>query len=95
MGLLSRHKILQEITCIARMISWWEFTASAALLVNIHPKSDVIKMEEAIIPFGMEYIKQSIVHKVENAELKTKVSTVPFLSSLILLYFSVLLFFFL
>lgn len=46
------------------MISWWEFTASSALLVNIHPKRDVIKMEEAIIPFGMEYIKQSIVHKV-------------------------------
>lgn len=77
------------------MISWWEFTASSALLVNIHPKRDVIKMEEAIIPFGMEYIKQSIVHKVRNAELKTKVSTVTFISSLILLYFSVLFFFFL
>lgn len=41
------------------MIGWWEFTVSSALLVKLHPKRDVIKMEEAIIPFGMEYIKQA------------------------------------
>lgn len=38
------------------MISWWEFTVCSALLVNIHPEREVIKMEEAIIPFDMEYI---------------------------------------
>lgn len=41
------------------MIGWWEFTVSSALLVKLHPKRDVIKMEEAIIPFGMDYIKQA------------------------------------
>lgn len=41
------------------MIGWWEFTVSSALLVNLHPKRDVIRMEEAVIPFGMEYIKQA------------------------------------
>lgn len=62
MGFLSRWKKLQEET--ARMISWWEFTVCSARLVNIHPKG-CYKMGETIIPFEMEYIKQSRVHKVE------------------------------
>ena len=35
------------------MIRWWEFTVCAALLVHIHPKRDVIKMEETIKTFDM------------------------------------------
>lgn len=41
------------------VISLWEFTVYSAHLVNIHPKRGVIKMEETIIPFDMECIKQT------------------------------------
>lgn len=37
----------------------WEFTICSAHLVNTHPKRDVIKIEETIISFDMEHIKQT------------------------------------